>query len=125
MSGDFIRGNKGLKVANSEELISREEYSNRIAEILKCKSDPAYFANNYFTIISPKRGKHIIETYAKQNEMLNTFSKNKRVICCSSRQIGKCVAYLTWIKIRHKKFKWLVIPIPIGIMFSISKLLNK
>ena len=101
-----MRGNKGLKTANSEEFISREEMNTRISEITKCKRDPVYFANKYFTIISPKRGKHIIETYDKQNDMLETFRNNRRVICCSSRQIGKCVVYMTWIKIRHKKYNW-------------------
>jgi len=122
---DYMRGNKGLKTANSEEFISREEMNTRISEITKCKRDPVYFANKYFTIISPKRGKHIIETYDKQNDMLETFRNNRRVICCSSRQIGKCVVYMTWIKIRHKKYNWLKLNIPIGLFFDIAKRMNK
>jgi len=118
---DYMRGNKGLKTANSEEFISREEMNTRISEITKCKRDPVYFANKYFTIISPKRGKHIIETYDKQNDMLETFRNNRRVICCSSRQIGKCVVYMTWIKIRHKKYTWLKLNIPIGLFFNLAK----
>lgn len=122
---DYMRGNKGLKIANSEEFITREEMNSRINEITKCKRDPIYFANKYFTIISPKRGKHIIETYDKQDSMLETFQKNRRVICCSSRQIGKCIVYMTWIKIRHKKYNWLKLNIPIGLFFDIAKTLNK
>lgn len=122
---DYMRGNKGLKTANSEEFISREELNLRITEITKCKKDPIYFANKYFTIISPKKGKHIIETYKKQNDMLQTFEKNRRVICCSSRQIGKCVVYWTWITIRHKKHTWLKFSIPIGLAFDIAKKFNK
>jgi len=122
---DYMRGNKGLKTANSEEFITREEMNSRINEITKCKRDPIYFANKYFTIISPKRGKHIIETYDKQDSMLETFKNNRRVICCSSRQIGKCVVYMTWIKIRHKKYNWLKLNIPIGLFFDIAKTLNK
>lgn len=125
MANDYIRGNPGLKTANAEEYITRDELNFRINEITKCKKDPIYFANKYFTIISPKRGKHIIETYKKQNDMLDTFVKNNRVICCSSRQIGKCVVYWTWITIRNKKVKWLKFSIPIGLMFSIAKSFNK
>lgn len=125
MSNDYIRGNPGLKTANAEEFITRNELNFRIAEISKCKKDPSYFANKYFTIISPKRGKHIIETYKKQDDLLDTFVKNKRVICCSSRQIGKCVVYWTWIIIRNKRFKWLKFNIPIGILFSLAKTFNK
>ena len=118
---DYLRGNPGLKSANVEEMISRDELNNRISEITKCKKDPTYFANRYFTIISPKKGKHIIETYDKQNELLNTFVNNNRVICCASRQIGKCVSYFTWITIRNKKFPWLKIKLPIGLMYSAAK----
>ena len=122
---EYLRGNPGLKTANVEEMISRDELNNRISEITKCKKDPVYFANRYFTIISPKRGKHIIETYKKQNELLETFVNNNRVICCASRQIGKCVSYFTWITIRNKKLPWLKIKLPIGLMYTTAKLLNK
>jgi hypothetical protein len=125
MGNDYIRGNPGLKTANAEEFITKYELNYRIDEITKCKKDPVYFANKYFTIISPKRGKHIIETYKKQNDMLNTFMNNNRVICCSSRQIGKCVTYWTWITIRNKRVKWLKFSVPIGLMFFIAKILNK
>ena len=122
---EYIRGNKGLKVANSEELITREELDFRISEITKCKNDPIYFANKYYTIISLKKGKHIIETYPKQNDMINMFKNNKRIICCSSRQIGKCVTYWTFVTIRNKNIPWLKINIPIGLFYSIAKLFNK
>jgi hypothetical protein len=119
---DYIRGNPGLKSANVEEMITRDELNNRINEITRCKKDPVYFANKYFTIISPKHGKHIIQTYKKQNEMLETFVNNNRVVCCASRQIGKCVGYFTWITIRNKNVPWLKFKIPIGIMYSVIKL---
>jgi hypothetical protein len=125
MSNDYIRGNPGLKSANVEERITKDELRLRINEIAACKKDPIYFANKYFTIISPKRGKHIIETYKKQDAMLNTFVKNNRVICCSSRQIGKCVSYFTWIKIRHAKYRWIKFNIPIGIVYSIAKMFER
>jgi hypothetical protein len=122
MGTEYIRGNPGLKSANVEEMISKDELNTRITEITKCKKDPIYFANNYFTIISPKYGKHIIKTYKKQNELLDAFVKNNRIICCASRQIGKCVNYFTWITIRNKNIPWLKIKIPIGLMFDITKI---
>lgn len=124
MKTDYIRGNPGLKAANAIEHITIDELKTRINEISKCKKDAVYFANKYFTIISPKRGKHIIETYPKQNEMLNCFINNKRIICCSSRQIGKCVVYTTWITIRHKKYTWIKFNIPIGLLFDLANLLQ-
>ena len=66
----------------------------------------------------------IAETYPKQNDMLKTFEANKRVICCSSRQIGKCIVFWTWIKIRHKKYNWLKFNIPIGLAFKLAKSLK-
>lgn len=125
MGQDYIRGNVGLKAANVEEIITKSEFNTRISEITKCKNDPVYFANKYFTIISPKRGKHIIETYKKQNELLETFVNNNRVICCASRQIGKCVSFFTWITIRNKNNPWLKIKIPIGLMFIICKIFKR
>lgn len=123
-SNDFIRGNPGLKSANVSESITREELQRRIIEISKCKKDPVYFANNYYTIISPSKGKHIIETYPKQDSMLKTFIDNKRVICCSSRQIGKCVSFFTWITIKHKIYDWMIIPVPIGLFYYSVKIVN-
>lgn len=124
MAVDYIRGNQGLKSANAEELITVDELNFRINEITKCKKDPIYFANKYFTIISPKRGKHIIETYKKQNELLEAFVNNNRIVCCASRQIGKCVEYFTFITIRNKNIPWLKIKIPIGFMFDIVKFIK-
>jgi hypothetical protein len=49
---EYLRGNPGLKSANVEERITRDELNFRINEITKCKKDPIYFANKYFTIIS-------------------------------------------------------------------------
>jgi len=89
MGKDYLNGNTNLKVAHASENITPEEFNYRIYELMKCKNDIIYFANKYYTIISPKRGKHIIELYDKQIDMLRLFAGKKRVVVLSSRQVAK------------------------------------
>ena len=66
INDDFIRGNENLKKPNTVIHIPEDKQQEYIQEIMKCKKDIIYFAEKYFTIISPAKGKHLIELYDKQ-----------------------------------------------------------
>ena len=89
----FVKGNEFLKAPNHTEYITKEEYNYRIKEIAKCKRDPIYFAEKYFYIINPAKGKHVIKLYPKQEELIKLMCEKDRIVCVSSRQIGKTTAY--------------------------------
>lgn len=88
-----FRNNEHLKAAGHTENITKEEFQNRVAELIKCKNDIVYFANKYFYIINPERGLHKIELYKKQEELLKFFVDRDRVVTLSSRQLGKTTSY--------------------------------
>lgn len=86
---EFFRGNESLKAENFKEYVSAEEYKRRVREIARCRNDITYFSDNYYTIIAPKLGKHVIKTFPKQRELLRFFQENDRICCLSARQTGK------------------------------------
>jgi len=100
---EFYKNNSNIRAANSIEYIDPETYKFRAQEILKCKKDIIYFTEHYFTILSLDKGKSIIKLYPKQKELLKCIQDNKRIVCVSSRQVGKCLLSSTYIKIRNKK----------------------
>ena len=97
------RGNSNLKGDNTVDYVSKEEYEFRVNEIIKCKNDINYFAENYYTIVSVDRGKELIKLYPKQKDFIKCLGDNKRVVCLASRQAGKCVSGNTLVTIRNKK----------------------
>jgi hypothetical protein len=72
-------------------------------ELKKISEDIAYFAENYFYIISLDSGKSLIKLYPKQEELIKTMATEKRTICLSCRQSGKCLSSDTLITIRNKQ----------------------
>lgn len=82
------RGNDKLKQKDITEYVTEAEYRRRVEEIIKCKNDAVYFANTYYTIVSGK-GKHIIELYPKQADLLRFIVDNRRCIVKCPRQCAK------------------------------------
>jgi hypothetical protein len=79
----------GVKVNFTEEQV--EEY-------IKCRKDPIYFAK-YIKIITLDEGVTPFKMYDFQEDMINTFHKNRFTIMKCPRQVGKTtttVAYLLW-----------------------------
>ena len=79
----------GVKVNFTEEQV--EEY-------IKCRKDPIYFAK-YIKIITLDEGVTDFKMYDFQEDMINTFHKNRFTIMKCPRQVGKTtttVAYLLW-----------------------------
>lgn len=101
-----IRNNEQLKAPHATEYITKEEYEFRAQEIIRCRKDPIYFAEKYFTIVSPdpRVGKHIIKMYPKQKELINTMMNEDRICVLASRQVGKTTAYnvyALWLAMFH------------------------
>ena len=92
-----------IKKPGKIEYISKEEYYNRVQEIVKCKKDIVYFAENYYRVVHPAKGLHIIKLYDVQKDFLRFLTENNKVVCCSGRQQGKCVFKNTIINIKNKK----------------------
>ena len=98
ISQNYLRGNKNVKTPNVIEHVDVNEYKRRVSEIIKCRKDPIYFANNYYTIVSVRDScKKIIELYSKQEQLINTFIDNDRIVCLASRQSGKTTGYCIYI----------------------------
>lgn len=76
------------------------EYTNEmIAEYLKCKNDPIYFIKTYIYITHPDKGVIKFELFDYQEEMIDAYHNNRKVIFLTSRQQGKTTvsaAYLLW-----------------------------
>ena len=78
----------------------KEEYTLEMVNDLKqCKEDLLYFAENFFYIIDPDKGKVQIELFEYQKKALNTLLNNRQVILLASRQVGKALALDTPIPI--------------------------
>jgi len=74
-----------------------------LEEIIKCSVDPIYFAEKYFTIIHPDRGKEVIQLFDYQKKMLKVYvdppDERTFSIICIARQMGKTTLttiYLLW-----------------------------
>jgi len=100
-----FRGNEYLKTPNEREFVTIDQFKKYTEEIIKCSEDILYFANTYYTIINLDKGKQIITLYPKQEEYLKFLEdpNNKRMICLSARQTGKCFSKNGKVTIKNKK----------------------
>lgn len=74
-----------------------EEYA---PEIIKCKNDIIYFAENYFYILNLDAGKQTIKLYPAQKRVLKKMMKNRMLVLCASRQVGKSslmTIFILWL----------------------------
>ena len=114
-----------IKKAGEKEILTPEEFKRRAREIRRCKQDILYFCRKYFKIVSLKDGLVTLNPYPKQAELLKFIQDNNRAIVCASRQVGKCVSFGTIVWVRHRWFKWLKIPIPIGVLYWLAKFFGR
>jgi len=73
-----------------------------IEEYIKCKQDPIYFIKKYIYIVHPDRGVVKFDLYDYQEDMINAYHFNKKVIFLTARQQGKCLSIDTKVKIKQK-----------------------
>lgn len=78
-------GNILLKASNVKMHMTEEE----VQEYVKCATDPIYFAEKYFNIISLDEGWQLIDLYEFQKDVIRCSLKNRRVVVNTSRQVGK------------------------------------
>lgn len=118
----FTKGNESLPSPGNKTYVSKEEFIRRTSELKKCKEDPVYFANHYYTIISLSAGETIIKLYPKQEELLKTMVEKDRVVVLASRQTGKCLFYTSKIKVCRKQHLNEIEEISIGDFFNRLKI---
>lgn len=70
---EIYLGNPNLKKANVPINFTQEQ----IKEYLKCKQDPVYFAKNYIKIVSLDEGLVPFRMWDFQEDMIETFHKNR------------------------------------------------
>lgn len=87
MSSQVYQGNKLLKGANVKQNWTKE----RILEYKKCMNDPVYFIRKYMKIVHLDRGLVNFDLYDYQEDLIQTYTDERRVIVLSSRQSGKSI----------------------------------
>ena len=91
----FYMGNPNVPSKGAEF-----EYTPEMArELERCKNDILYFAENYFYILIPGKGKEKIKLFPAQKRILKGMKKNPYFVLLASRQIGKTTIftiYLLW-----------------------------
>jgi hypothetical protein len=65
---------------------------NQIEELRKCMSDPIYFCKNYVKIQHPTQGRVPFKLWPYQEEMIDSFHKNRYTIALTARQMGKALS---------------------------------
>lgn len=85
----------GIKRANAPVELDAQ----KIKELVKCKNNPAYFIKTHIKVLHPIKGIIPFTLYDYQEDLINLFNTNRRVIVKSSRQSGKSTivaAFLLW-----------------------------
>ena len=88
-----FRGNQNIREGVVSVPVDVNEFTYYANEIVKCAEDPIYFANTYFTIVAPGKGKHVIKTYPRQDDLINEMVEKDRLVVLASRQVGKTTSY--------------------------------
>lgn len=90
----FFRGDTSLRKADLNFQYTQEE----LLEVIKCKNDIVYFANNY-VFLKTGEGRKRIKLRPYQIKVLKQMQEERFSILLQSRQTGKCFSYNTKIKI--------------------------
>jgi hypothetical protein len=93
MSEEHYLGNPLLKKANTKIEFTEDQ----ILEWVKCAEDPVYFAKKYIKITTLDYGLSDFDMYPFQEEMVNTFHKNRFTICKLPRQSGKSTVVVSYL----------------------------
>ena len=92
-TSDVYLGNPNLKKANTPINFTKEQ----VAEFIKCKGDPVYFARNYVKIINLDEGLVPFDMYPFQEKLINNFHNNRFNICKMPRQPGKSTTVVSYL----------------------------
>ena len=86
-------GNPKLRRAYTQIAMSQYE----VDEYLKCLKDPIYFIRTYMKIVALGKGIVPFNLYDFQEEMINTFVRERFVICKIPRQSGKSITTIGFL----------------------------
>ena len=86
-------GNPNLKKANTQIEFTEDQ----IAEFIKCKNDPVYFAHNHIKIVSLDEGLTQFHPYDFQEKLITNFHENRFNICKMPRQTGKSTTVVSYL----------------------------
>jgi len=103
-----MAANQYIRKSNSELEITPEQ----VLEVKRCMADPIYFCRNYVKIVHPKLGVVPLDLYDYQEDMINLYKGNDRVVVMSARQTGKSVvagAYIAWFNMFNFKKTTLIV----------------
>lgn len=104
----FYNGNTNVPSRGAEFEYTPE----MIAELHKCRNDILHFAENYFYVLIPGKGKEKIELYPAQKRALKKMRKNRFFVLLASRQIGKSTLmtiYLLWMALFYNDQRILLV----------------
>ena len=90
---EIYLGNPNLKKANTQIEFTKEN----VAEYLRCKDDPVYFAMNYVKIVTLDEGLKSFSPYDFQEKLINNFHDNRFNICKMPRQTGKSTTVISYL----------------------------
>ena len=93
MPDDVYLGNPNLKKANTPIQFTKEQ----VAEFIKCKKDPVYFAAKYVKIVSLDEGLVPFDMYKFQKKLIRNFHNNRFNICKMPRQTGKSTTVVSFL----------------------------
>lgn len=86
-------GNPKLRRAYTQVAMSQHEKD----EFEKCMNDPVYFTKNYMKIVVLGKGIQPFDLYPFQEEMIQTFTDKRFVICKIPRQSGKSITTIAFL----------------------------
>jgi len=94
----FYLGNENLPTQDAE--FNYADNPEWVQDLVKCKRNILYFAENFFYITNLDRGKIKIELHNFQKRILRSLRDHRFVITLASRQIGKTTMmtiYALWV----------------------------
>ena len=86
-ASDSFRNNDNLKRPGTIHQFTKHE----VLEYNKCMKDPVYFVKTYMKIVNVDHGLMNFDLYDYQEDLIRTFTNDRRVVVLSSRQSGKSI----------------------------------
>ena len=93
MDNGIYLGNPNLKKSNTQI----EYTEDQVQEMIKCQSDPVYFAKKYVKIVNVDEGLVPFEMWPFQEKLINRFHENRFNICMMPRQTGKSTTSVSYL----------------------------
>lgn len=116
---DCYLGNPLVKRAH----VKMDMRPEHLVELIKCRENPIYFAENYCRIISVDEGIVPFKLYKFQKRMIKQYFENRFSLTVTARQMGKCVQKDSTISIRNKT-TGAIYDIPIGVFYEWQRFLR-